>query len=217
MVKKLILTLVFSFSAVVWSSNSFAAACSGESAAAGKYPGQYEVSEYESAAGCSMSFLKIQILLVSMLLLLVMVHLGSVNDRLPSEPLVVVPYDSVGTYGGTFRMLSNATEAGTSDLLSTRHVNLVRYSDDLTTIVPNIAKDYEWNDDYTQLTFTLRKGHKWSDGAPFTSADVKFWYDHLMMDTNIREKPYSYLLVAGERMTVDEIDDVTVRFNLTSF
>ena len=56
MVKKLILTLVFSFSVVVWSSNSFAAACSGGSAAAGKYPGQYEVSEYESAAGCSMSF-----------------------------------------------------------------------------------------------------------------------------------------------------------------
>ena len=52
MVKKLILTLVFSFSAVVWSSNSFAAACSGGSADAGKYPNQYEVSEYESAAGC---------------------------------------------------------------------------------------------------------------------------------------------------------------------
>ena len=77
-------------------------------------------------------------------------------------------------------MLSNATEAGTSDLLSTRHVNLVRYHDDLTTIVPNIAKDYEWNDDYTALTFTLRKGHKWSDGATFTSADVKFWYDHIL-------------------------------------
>ena len=41
-------------------------------------------------------------------------------------------------------MLSNATEAGTSDLLSTRHVNFVRYHDDLTTIVPNVAKDYEW-------------------------------------------------------------------------
>ncbi|SVE53689.1 uncharacterized protein METZ01_LOCUS506543, partial [marine metagenome] len=161
MVKKIFLTLVFSFSAVVWSSNSFAAACSGESAAAGKYPGQYELSEYESAAGCSMSFSENPNIASINATIIGNGALGSVNDRLPSEPLVVVPYDSVGSYGGTFRMLSNATEAGTSDLLSTRHVNLVRYSDDLTTIVPNIAKDYEWNDDYTQLTFTLRKGHKW--------------------------------------------------------
>jgi len=214
MFKKLILTLVFSFPALVWSSSSFAGNCSGESAAAGKYPGQYELSEYESAAGCTMSFSENPNIASINATIVGNGTLGSVNDRLPSEPLVVVPYDSVGSYGGTFRMLSNATEAGTSDLLSTRHVNLVRYSDDLTTIVPNIAKDYEWNDDYTQLTFSLRKGHKWSDGAPFTSADVKFWYDHLMFDTNIREKPYSYLLVAGERMTVDAIDDVTVRFNL---
>ena len=56
MFKKLFLTLVFSFSTVVWSSNSFAADCSGASAAPGKYPGQYELSEYESAAGCTMSF-----------------------------------------------------------------------------------------------------------------------------------------------------------------
>ena len=54
-------------------------------------------------------------------------------------------------------MLSNATEAGTSDLLSTRHVNFVRYADDLTNIVPNVAKAWKWNDDFTQLTFHLRK------------------------------------------------------------
>ena len=63
--------------------------------------------------------------------------------------------------------MSNATEAGTSDFLAIRHVNLVRYSDDLQTIVPNVAKGWEWNDDFTQLTFFLRKGHKWSDGHPF--------------------------------------------------
>ena len=111
-------------------------------------------------------------------------------------------------------MLSNATEAGTSDFLSVRHVNLVRYLDDLQTIVPNIAKDWEWNDDYTQLTFFLRKGHKWSDGAPFTADDVKFWYDNLALDPKVIAKPKDYVLVAGERMTVDVIDPQTVRFNL---
>ncbi len=38
----------------------------------------------------------------------------------------------------------------------------------------------------------------------------------LMMNPKIREKPYPYLLVGGEPMTVDVIDDQTVRFNLPS-
>jgi len=135
-------------------------------------------------------------------------------DRLPAEPLVVVPYDSVGKYGGTFDALSNASEAGTSDFLSVRHVNLARYSDDLQTVVPNVAKSWEWNDDYTQLTFHLRKGHKWSDGEPFTSADIKFWYDNLAMDPNVIAKPKDYVLVAGERMQVETPDPLTVVFKL---
>ncbi|MEL7116694.1 MAG: ABC transporter substrate-binding protein, partial [Pseudomonadota bacterium] len=125
-----------------------------------------------------------------------------------------LPYEAIGTYGGTLRALSNATEAGTSDFLSVRHVNLVRYADDLNTIVPNVAKSWSWNEDFTQLTFNLREGHKWSDGAPFTSADVKFWYDNLSLDSKVIEKPKDYVLVAGERMTVDTPDDVTVVFNL---
>ncbi len=182
--------------------------------AAGAFPQQFELAEFEAAAGCTMEFsgnpesdaLNAEIKGNP--------DLPPLADRIPSDPLVVVPYDSVGQYGGTLHALSNATEAGTSDFLSTRHVNLVRYSDDLNTIVPNIAKSWEWNDDFTQLTFNLRAGHKWSDGAPFTSADVKFWYDNLALDPKIIEKPKDYVLVAGERMTVDTPDDTTVVFNL---
>ena len=220
MVKKILLTLVFSAASVVWSTSSIAAACSGstmsDSHTGGKYPQQYELSEYESAAGCTMSFSENPNITSINATIQGNEGLASVADRLPSEPLVVVPYDSVGNYGGTIRFLSNATEAGTSDMLSTRHVNLVRFADDLTTIVPNVAKDFSWNDDFTELTFTLRKGHKWSNGEPFTARDVEFWYEDLMMNTNIREKPYGYLLVGGEPMTVDVVNDTTVRFNLPS-
>jgi len=184
--------------------------------AAGAFPGQYELAEFQAAAGCEMEFSgnpeaealngEIQ----------GNPALPSLAERLPEEPLVVVPYASTGKYGGTLNALSNATEAGTSDFLSTRHVNLVRYSDDLQTIVPNIAKSWEWNDDFTQLTFNLRKGHKWSDGAPFTSADVAFWYNNLALDSKIIEKPKDYVLVAGERMTIDTPDETTVIFNLPS-
>ena len=181
---------------------------------AGTYPQQYERAELEQLAGCTLTFQENP-------------EIGGMNqriagnpdlpplaERLPAEPLVTVPYDQVGRYGGTLDVLSNATEAGTSDFLSVRHVNLVRMSDDLQTIVPNVAKGWEWNDDYTELTFFLREGHKWSDGAPFGAEDVKFWYDDLALDPNVIPKAKDYVLVAGERMTVEVIDPQTVKFVL---
>ena len=182
--------------------------------AAGAFPQQYDLSEFQSAANCSLSFSTHPEMEAFNGRIRGNPALPALADRLPEEPLVVAPYDAIGKYGGVLDVLSNATEAGTSDFLSTRHVNLVRYSDDLQTIVPNVAKSWAWNDDYTQLTFNLRKGHKWSDGHPFTAEDVKFWYDNLALDSKIIEKPKDYVLVAGEPMTVDVVDANTVRFNL---
>ncbi|MFK7995541.1 MAG: ABC transporter substrate-binding protein [Granulosicoccus sp.] len=181
---------------------------------AGEYPQQYDLVEFQGLASCELSFSENPDMATLNGKIRGNPDLPPLAERLPEEPLVVIPYESIGKYGGTFRALSNATEAGTSDFLSTRHVNLVRYADDLTTIVPNVAKAWEWNDDFTQLTFTLRKGHKWSDGAPFTADDVKFWYDNLALDSKVIESAKDYVLVGGEPMTVDVIDPQTVRFNL---
>ncbi|MGI9393897.1 MAG: ABC transporter substrate-binding protein [Boseongicola sp.] len=182
--------------------------------APGAYPQQYELAEFEAAAGCSMEFSGNPDAAALNARIQGNPELPSLAERIPSEPLVMVPYEGAGKYGGELDVLSNATEAGTSDFLSVRHVNLVRYSDDLKTIVPNIAKSWTWNDDFTQLTFKLREGHKWSDGAPFTSADVQFGHDNLMLDTNIVETPKDYVTVAGETMTVEAPDATTVIFNL---
>jgi len=182
--------------------------------AAGAFPQQYDLAEYQAAASCTLEMSANPAIADLNSKIRANPALPPLADRLPEDPLVVVPYDKVGKYGGTLDALSNATEAGTSDFLSIRHVNLVRYSDDLQTIVPNIAKSWSWNADYTQLTFNLRKGQKWSDGQPFTSADVKFWYDNLEMDPNINEKPKDYVTVGGVPMTVDTPDAETVIFNL---
>jgi len=182
--------------------------------AAGAYPQQFELAEFQELAACELSFSENPDIAALNGRIRGNPDLPPLSERLPQEPLVVTPYEAIGTYGGTFNALSNATEAGTSDFLSIRHVNLVRYADDLTTIVPNVAKSWEWNDDYTQLTFTLRAGHKWSDGAPFTAEDVKFWYDNLSLDSKVIETPKDYVLVGGERMTVEVIDPQTVQFNL---
>jgi peptide/nickel transport system substrate-binding protein len=219
--KKLLVKIVaFSFLVAGFSTSSIAADCTGitmkdtKGVAGGKYPQQYELSEYEKAAGCKMKFSENPNIKSINDTIQGNPKLKGVKSRLPKEPLVVVPYDSIGKYGGTLKFLSNATEAGTSDMLSTRHVNLVRFDDDLSTIVPNVAKDYKWNSDFTQLTFYLRKGHKWSNGEPFTARDVEFWYEDMMMNSKIREKPYPYLLIGGKPATVDVVNKQEVRFNL---
>jgi len=221
LMKRILLTSValfaFTFSAYGQMAKCPAATVSdGMGIAAGAYPQQFDLEEIQTAGNCKISFSENPAIGELNGKIRGNPALPALADRLPSEPLVVAPYDMIGKYGGTLDVLSNATEAGTSDFLSVRHVNLVRYSDDLQTIVPNVAKSWSWNDDFTKLTFNLREGHKWSDGAPFTAEDVKFWYDNLATDSKVIEKPKDYVLVGGKKMTVDVIDPQTVVFNLPS-
>ena len=181
---------------------------------AGKYPQQYELAEFEHFAGCKLTFQENPAIAELNRRIVGNPALPPLTERLPEEPLVVAPYDRIGHYGGVLVAMSNAAEAGTSDFLSVRHVNLVRLSDDLQTIVPNVAKGWQWNDNFTELTFFLRKGHKWSDGAPFTAEDVKFWYDDLALDPNVIPKAKDYVLVAGKRVQVEVIDPQAVTFVL---
>ena len=183
----------------------------------GAYPQQFELAEFQAAAECEMAFSENpDIAALNARIIGNPDALPPVAERLPAEPLVVAPYEMIGQYGGVLDGMSNATEAGTSDLLSVRHVNLVRFADDLVTIVPNVAKSWEWNDDFTQLTFTLREGHKWSDGEPFTAADVAFWYNDMTMDQNVVEKPRDIWTAGGEPIEVEAVDDLTVVFRMAA-
>ena len=83
--------------------------------AAGAYPQQYDLSEFQAAAGCTMEFSANPDIAALNGQIKGNGELPALADRLPEDPLVVVPYDSIGTYGGTLDVLSNATEAGTSD------------------------------------------------------------------------------------------------------
>ncbi len=175
------------------------------------FPQQLELAELQSAASCTLEFSENPAIADLNGKILGNADLAAVADRLPTEPLVVMPYDSIGQYGGAITGISKATESGTSDLLSVRHVNFVRYADDLQTVVPNVAKAWDWNEDKTVLTITLREGHKWSDGEPFTAEDVAFWYNDLLRNTDILEKTPDRWLFAGEPIKVEAVDDVTVR------
>ncbi len=217
MTRSLKITLLGSASALLLGAVSAAADCPAVTVAdmgglSPAFPQQFELAEFQQAANCILGFSENPDIAALNARIQGNPELPALAGRLPAEPLVVAPYTSIGSYGGTLQGTSRATESGTSDLLSVRHVNLVRYSDDLQTIVPNIAHAWTWNDDFTELTFHLRAGHKWSDGEPFTAADIVFWYEDLILNANIYETTPGRWLFAGEPAKVEALDETSVRF-----
>ena len=136
--------------------------------------------------------------------------LPRVDQRLPEQPLIVLPYEACGVYGGTLNGLARAPESGTSDILSWRQVGLVRISDDLKTIVPNVARSWKWADDYKSITFELRKGHKWSDGQPFTAEDVVFFFEDIVKNKDMSPDT---TVEWGVNPTAEAIDETHVKIS----
>jgi peptide/nickel transport system substrate-binding protein len=108
--------------------------------------------------------------------------LPPVADRLPNEPLVIVPPEREGPYGGTLnRAVTSLSEPLriVVEWLFTPEP-LVKASPDGRELWPNLATAWEVSPDATTYTLHLRRGVRWSDGEPFTSADVRFWFDDIV-------------------------------------
>jgi peptide/nickel transport system substrate-binding protein len=164
--------------ALLSSAAAFAAACptvADPQNLKGAFPQQVEIDE-ATAAGVSLTLTENPLFADDVK----SGKLKPVAGRLPEQPLVVLPYVECGKYGGTIEGTSRAPTSGTSDILSWRQAVLVRISDDLQTIVPNVARSWKWADDYKSVTFELRKGHKWSDGQPFGADDVVFFFEDII-------------------------------------
>lgn len=136
--------------------------------------------------------------------------LPPVEERLPENPLVVVPFQEIGVYGGTLRTLE------------THHFwypcieELVRKPAETSEYIPNLAEAWDISDDYTTFTFYLRKGVRWSDGTPWTSADIMFWYEDLILNDDYTPAKPAWLVVGGELGKVSAPDEYTVVFEFKS-
>lgn len=106
--------------------------------------------------------------------------LPPVDERLPLEPEVVTPLDSVGTYGGKLRRVLGGSNDHNSILRIVGPQGLTRWKPDFSAVVPNVAESWEVNEDGSEFTFHLREGMKWSDGHPFTADDIMFFVDDLL-------------------------------------
>ena len=141
--------------------------------------------------------------------------LPALEDRLPENPIVIEPYESIGTYGGTWNMVTNTTPTSHAyELLC--YEQLLRMSAGGTPIISNLAESWTMSDDGTTFTFNLMKGVKFSDGEPFTTADILFWLDDVHLNTDLYSSFPSWLIVGGEKPTVTAADDYTVTFQYSN-
>jgi len=139
-------------------------------------------------------------------------ELPPVEERLPEEPLVVVPVEEIGQYGGTARqVMMQKYSRGYSRQMFTE--NLTCFSPDYKKVLPNIAKGWEWSEDNKSVTFYLRKGMKWSDGAPFTADDFVFYWNDIMLNKELSPIPPSYFIIGGEPGKIEKIDDYTFKIS----
>lgn len=141
--------------------------------------------------------------------------LPPVEERLPSEPLVVEPVEKIGKYGGTWgRVALSPNDTRIRDRLG--YETLVRWGRDGVSIVPNLAKSWEITDDGKTYVLHLTEGVKWSDGQPFTADDVLFWYYDVMQNEELTPVFPAWLVAGNEPVNVVKTGDYTVEFQFAA-
>ncbi|MBX2837989.1 MAG: ABC transporter substrate-binding protein [Gammaproteobacteria bacterium] len=129
-------------------------------------------------------------------------------ERLPTNPLVIEPTSEVGTHGGTW---NHALVGGGSLVMLVRYQGYepqVRFNPEWTGVEFNVAENVEVNSDATQYKFKLREGMKWSDGEPYTTEDVRFWYEDMFQNEEVAAtRAQSYWSSGGEVAQLEVVDD----------
>lgn len=137
-------------------------------------------------------------------------ELPPVEERLPANPMVVEPVESIGEYGGTW----DRAFLGINDFHALGRLiydSTLRWPrNPADPIQPGLAESWEWSEDGTRLTLQYREGLKWSDGTPFTVDDVIFWWEDIENDPEITGTPHTEWIVDGVPMELERVDDNTI-------
>lgn len=141
--------------------------------------------------------------------------LPPVEERLPEEPRVIEPLEEIGQYGGTVNLVDFGNPLGWA-LANWKAERLFKVLPDLQTIVPNVAKGYEYSEDYKKCTMFLREGMRWSDGHPFTADDFVFWYEDVLLNEDLTPAIPAWAKPGGEVFRVRKVDDYKVEFSFST-
>jgi peptide/nickel transport system substrate-binding protein len=119
--------------------------------------------------------------------------LPAVAKRMPDHPYVV-PHNWVerGKYGGKLNMIVFSSQ-GTTKADSNRNFfyghSLLRWLNDGMDIGPGLVETWTSNTDTSEWTLNFRKGLKWSDGVPFTTDDIMFWWEDIILPGHFAQVP----------------------------
>ncbi|MFP4017220.1 MAG: ABC transporter substrate-binding protein [Halanaerobiales bacterium] len=151
-----------------------------------------------------------------------------VKDRLPQNPMVRKTSsfaDGIGEYGGvwrdTFAVPIDGWNWGAGNVQGYFGIHQILHESPLLRgemwklsepdPVPNLATDWEWSDDGMSLTMNFIEGAKWSDGTPFTTEDIAYTYNDLILDEQINSTAtaddWTY---GGEVTELEVVDENTV-------
>jgi peptide/nickel transport system substrate-binding protein len=141
--------------------------------------------------------------------------LPPVDQRAPKNPLVVQFSDEQqpGKQGGEMRTLIPRAK-DVRLMMVYGYARIVGY-DMKFDLVPDIAASFQVEEG-RRFTITLREGHRWSDGAPFTTEDIRYWWEDVANNDELSPSgPPVELLVDGKPPEVEIVDALTVRFTWT--
>ncbi len=114
-------------------------------------------------------------------------ELPPVDERLPhpDHVFVVEPYEMIGRYGGIVRAATSTPTGAGSDTLISDFTNPVTADKYGVGVVPHVIRQLDGSDDATTWTFHMRHGMRWSDGNPFTTEDIRFWYEDVLHNEDL--------------------------------
>ena len=141
--------------------------------------------------------------------------LPPLDERIPTEPLIIEPYGEIGVYGGTWHRFDTATN-GDHLAMAMYGYSPVHWVKDGMDKRPGLAKGWDFNADKTEYTISFREGTKWSNGEPFTVDDFLYWWEDMVLNPDHSDVPPDYLISGGKTATVAKVDDYTLKFTFAA-
>ncbi|GAB3739639.1 ABC transporter substrate-binding protein [Microlunatus parietis] len=151
--------------------------------------------------------------------------LPPVKERMPEQPLVVEPIESVGRYGGTWHSAMITQEDASWLGTIVGYEPLVRWTREWTNsagtdeIIPNICEAFEELEGGKVFEFTLRKGLRWSDGEPCTAEDFRFAFEDVNVYADMHPGGFYDLWLSPDTARPGEftvVDEQKVRYTFTA-
>ncbi len=136
-------------------------------------------------------------------------------DRIPDTPLIVdleAKGRTFGKQGGTLRTMVTRSK-DVRQMVVYGYARLVGYDENYQ-LRADILRDYDVEDG-RKFTLHLRPGHRWSDGAPFTSEDFRYWWEHVAQNSELSPNGPPEIMRAGDEigtMTFPDAHTVVVEF-----